>query len=105
MSTHSEGNVSSRSVRKRTLSHKGGDFFLKTGIKNQDKSHRNVRNLVTDVDSLLNEDNLEEAKVKVVTLVEAHKEFLRRHLRYQELLRQQPNVPGGTYNNARRRGA
>ena len=81
-----------RSVRKRTLSLKGGDFFLKTGLQNRDKCHRDMRDLINVIDSLLKVGRLEEAKVKVGTLVEVHKEFVRLHMRYQDLLCQQPDV-------------
>ena len=80
-------------ARKRSCSEKGLEYFLDASKKNCDKSHRKISKLIEDIEELLKVERLEEAGKKVGTLVEVHKEFEHFHLRYQELLHQQPNDP------------
>ena len=82
-----------RSERQKLYSTKGGEFFLETCKKNRDESILKVSTLINAINELVNDEKLEEAKVKVHTLVEVHKEFASYQSRYQDVLRQQPGTP------------
>ena len=80
-------------VRKRGLSEKGIEYFFDVSKKNCETCYRKIDKLIKVIEKLLRDERLEEAGKKVETLVEVHKEFENLHVRYQELLHQQPNVP------------
>ena len=80
-------------VRKRGLSEKGIEYFFDVSKRNCETCYRKIDKLIKVIEKLLRDERLEEAGKKVETLVEVHKEFENLHVRYQELLHQQPNVP------------
>ena len=72
-------------ARKRTCTNPGGEFFLSTVLKSRDKSHKKILKHVGKLDDLLERQSLEDAKILVDILNVDHKEFIRSHIRYQEL--------------------
>lgn len=91
MSNHSvhEQSHLSPPLRRRVCSEKGGEFFMATALKNCNSSRNKVFSIARDIDDYLANSRLEDADKAVQSLVEAHDEFVRSHLRYQELLGEQ----------------
>lgn len=93
VSPKSESSSQPPTVRKRGLSEKGLEYFFDVSKKNCETCYRKIDKFIKVIEELLRDEHLEEAGKKVETLVEVHKEFESLHIRYQELLHQQPNVP------------
>ena len=75
--------------RKRKCTAKGREFFLAQCLKGRDKLQKKILDHVGEVERLLGGGSLEDARREVDALTEVHEEFVRKQLRYRELLSQQ----------------
>ena len=72
-------------ARTRTCTDHGAEYFLSTALKNRNKLNKNIHKHVGKMDDLLKRGSLEDAKKLGDILSGDHEEFVRSHLRYQEL--------------------
>ncbi len=79
-------------MRSRKCTTDGEGFFLSAVLKNRDDLLKKIDKHVGKIDDLLQRQSLEDAENLMQVLNVEHKEFVRSHLRYQELAGEQVNL-------------
>ena len=72
-------------ARARTCTESGNEFFRTTVLKNRDRQRKKIVQQVEKINKLLTQESLENAKELDDNLTAVHEEFIRSHVRYQEL--------------------
>ena len=72
-------------ARARTCTESGNEFFRATVLKNRDRQRKKIVQQVEKINKLLTQESLENAKEIDDNLTAVHEEFIRSHIRYQEL--------------------